>query len=427
MSTALTLFQLILLIVFDAPLAYLLFLVGAAAFYRNHYADKQLTKTSKPERFVILVPAHDEALTLPATIETIKALRVDNAADMPAPLVVVVADNCTDDTAEIARKAGVLVYERHNQELRGKGHALQYAIARLMQEYDDSQFSALVIFDADTVPDKAFLNEATKALRSGAVVIQGRYDILKQQSSWRTHLLYVAFILYNHIRPLGRASLKLSDGLRGNGMVFRREILEQLPWQAFSLVEDIEYTTRLAMAGLKVTYVPEACIYGQAATTSRQATSQRMRWEGGRWQQARQDVPPLLKRALSKRDWVAFDRAFDLIIPPLALLALCLMTLTAFSAVIWFWFRSKNLFVVMWAWISSLIGLVVFVFGGLAVARVSLKSYLALFFAPFYVLWKLQIYVRMLFGRTPQQWVRTVRSKIELSDAQVQAALDKRD
>lgn len=425
MTTVLTLFQLVLLIIFDAPLAYLLFLVGAAAFYRN--TNKPLTKTSEPERYVILVPAHDEALTLPATIETVKALKVSSITDIPTPLVVVVADNCTDDTAEIARKAGVIVYERHNTELRGKGHALQFAIEKLMQEYSYDQFNALVIFDADTVPDKNFLDEATKALRSGAVVIQGRYDVLKQQASWRTHLLYVALVLYNHIRPLGRASLKLSDGLRGNGMVFQRKILEQLPWQAFSLVEDIEYTNRLAMAGLKVTYVPEAQVYGQAATTSKQATSQRMRWEGGRWQQARQDVPPLLKRTISKKDWVAFDRAFDLLIPPLALLAIGLLSLTGLSALLWLLTRSKKLYVMLWAWVSSLFGLAVFVFGGLAVARVPLKSYLALLFAPFYIVWKLQIYVRMFLGRTPQQWVRTVRSKIDLNDAQVQAALDKRD
>jgi cellulose synthase/poly-beta-1,6-N-acetylglucosamine synthase-like glycosyltransferase len=309
--------------------------------------------------------------------------------------------------------------------LRGKGHALQWAIARLLNEYDQSQFSALLIFDADTVPDAAFLREMQHGLDCGGKVLQGRYDVLKPNETWRTLLLYSAFVIYNHIRPLGRASLKLSDGLRGNGMVFRREILEQFPWQAFSLVEDIEYTTRLALAGLKVTYVPEAVLYGQAAATGKQATSQRMRWEGGRWAQARQDIPPLMRRAVTRLDFVAFDRAFDLIIPPLALLAMLLVIPTVLNTVLWLWLGG-SLGATLTGWLGLLAGMGLFVFGGLAVARAPRYAYLALLFAPIYIIWKMRVYAKMLFRRIPQEWVRTQRSKIEVIDTQVPSGLEKR-
>jgi len=254
------------LVLCAAPVLYLLVLMAAAAFYRRPRPKGRAPLTD--EKLVILIPAHNEALTLPACLEGMKQLRGGSE-----PLVVVVADNCTDDTARLARQAGALVYERHDLAKRGKGYALEYGIGRLLAEYDRSQFDTLVIFDADTLPDPAFLEEVRQGLRGGAKVLQGRYDVLDPRTSRRTRLLYAAFLIYNHIRPLGRTTLGLSDGLRGNGMVFRREVLESLPWQAFSLVEDIEYTNRLARAGLKVTYVPQARFYGQAAATGQQASS----------------------------------------------------------------------------------------------------------------------------------------------------------
>jgi 1,2-diacylglycerol 3-beta-glucosyltransferase len=288
----------------------------------------------------------------------------------------------------------------------------------LLADYDSRLFDTLVVFDADTLPDPAFLAAARPALRSGGQVLQGRYDVLDPRTSRRTRLLYAAFLIYNHIRPLGRTTLGLSDGLRGNGMVFRRAVLERFPWQAFSLVEDIEYTNRLALAGLKVTYVPEARFYGQAAATGRQASSQRMRWEGGRLAQARQDVPPLLRQALAKADLVALDRALDLLIPPLALLVMALVAGMLVSAGLWWWLGGPLLAAGLIGWLGLLAGMGLFVFGGLAVARAPRYAYLALLFAPVYVIWKTRIYARMLFRRVPREWIRTQRSKIEVPETQ---------
>jgi len=407
----------ILLAMLAGPVLYLLLLVIAAAFRRERRAIQEFGRT--PHRYLILIPAHDEAQILPATLEWVKKLRI-NHPDAQPPTVVVVADNCTDSTAQIAFQAGVKVYERHNLDKRGKGHALEWAFERIPVDFP--AYEAVVIFDADTMPDLDFLNAAERTLQSGAQVIQGRYDVLKPGQTWRTALMYVAFVLYNHIRPLGRLALGLSDGLRGNGMVFRREILERFPWQAFSLVEDIEYGNRLASAEVKVTYAPGAKIYGQAAANGAQATSQRLRWEGGRLAQARQDVPSLMKLAFKRRSFIPFDRAADLIIPPLGLLMALTMVLAVLNLAIWWWLGDPALGWLSLGWLALIAGEVSFVLGGLLVARAPGRAYLALVFAPIFIAWKMRIYAILLLRRIPSEWVRTERTKIEAADAPIQAA-----
>jgi len=414
LTTIIALLQTILLLLFVVPVGYLLFLMIAAAFYRQ----KRSTKAEPaPFNYLILIPAHDEALTLPAVLPSILALRSGKGSRQPR--VVVVADNCTDNTADLARTAGAEVLERFNPTLGGKGYALEWAISQLMEKYGPDRFSALVILDADTVPDKNFLEEIDRVMLNGAVVAQGRYGILNQaEASWRTHLLSTAFLIYNHVRPLGRAALGLSDGLRGNGMAFRRDILERFPWQAYGLVEDIEYANRLVKAGLKVTYAPAALIYGQGASSRKQATVQRMRWEGGRFRQVRADVPSLLRVAVTRPSFSAFDRALDLLIPPLALLALLLGGLTVLDVILWLLLGGAWLTATVVGWLVLILGLLIFVIGGLAVARAPKAAWMALVFAPFYILWKMQIYIRMLVFKAPKQWVRTPRSTIETRDVQ---------
>jgi 1,2-diacylglycerol 3-beta-glucosyltransferase len=415
LSNFVAVFQTTLLLIFAVPVLYLLFLMVVAAFYRR--PSLQPDSTNQTFNYVILVPAHDEALTLPAVLPSIKALRSSPTGQ--APMVIVIADNCSDNTADLARQAGVQVWERQDVDRRGKGYALEWAIGRLIQEYGPDRFNALVVLDADSLPDNNFLQEVDYSLRCGAQVLQGRYDILKQHSTWRTHLLSTAFIIYNHVRPLGRAALNLSDGLRGNGMVFRREVLEELPWRCYGLVEDIEYANRLVLAGKKVTYAPQARLSGQGAGLRKQATVQRMRWEGGRFRQARKDIPGLLRYAVTKLSFSALDRALDLLIPPLAMLALFLGGFAALNAVLWLALGGSWLEVTLLGWAGLITGLMVFVVGGLLVGQAPRAAWAALAFAPFYIIWKLYIYGLMLVRRIPTEWVRTPRTIIDVKELPV--------
>jgi len=388
---------------FGIQILYILILTFAAVFYH-----KPKINSSLPQNFVILIPSHNEALNIPTVLSPIKALRAGPLS--PNPTVVVIADNCTDETAQLAREAGVVVYERNDLTARGKGHALEWAIKKLPQDFPD--YTACVIFDADTIPNLNFLKASEEALNRGAKVIQGRYDILNPFENRSTLMLYIAFALANHVRPLGRMMLKLSDGLRGNGMVFQREVLENVPWQAYSLAEDIEYTNRLVQQGYKVEYVPEASIKGQAPNDNKQAVSQRLRWEGGRGVQARKDVPPLLRQALRKGSPVFFDRAFDLLIPPLALLVMLVISVTIFNTVVWAIFGTGWLAWNAEASLAMLLGLTVYVIGGLLLARVPAKTYMTLAFVPFYLVWKIKVYALLVFRRLPTEWVRTERTAI---------------
>ncbi|NWJ45881.1 MAG: glycosyltransferase family 2 protein [Chloroflexi bacterium] len=396
---------------------YLIMLVIAGAFYRKPNSQKrsllELERNGKYPNLVIMIPAHDEALTLPATLQHFNMLSLDRAGKVK-PRIVVIADNCTDNTAELAREVGVEVYERFDTENRGKGHALRWAFEKLPQDFP--AYEAVVIFDADTVPHAEFMIEAAAAYSRGVSVMQGRYDVLDPHETWRSSLTYVAFALFNHVRPLGRAVLKLSDGLKGNGMLISRKVLEKLPWNAYSLVEDIEYTSRLVQADMKVEYVPEAKLYGQAAASSKQALSQRLRWEGGRGAQARKDIPGLLKTALLKRNVAAFDRAMDLIIPPLGLLVALLIFSSLLNMLAWLLVGGAWLGWTLSLFGLSLVGIIIFVLGGLLVARVPARAYLALARAPFYIAWKLWVYVILVTRRLPSEWVRTERAKIEVQD-----------
>jgi cellulose synthase/poly-beta-1,6-N-acetylglucosamine synthase-like glycosyltransferase len=391
---------------------YLLVLTLAAAFYRK---PKTTIATVNPDEFVIIIPAHNEEITLPVALDAFKNLKVTDGSFIKPEQILVIADNCSDQTADIARAKGVMVYERQDAENRGKGFALKYAFEKLPLDFP--QYKYYAIFDADTIVDPDYLLHAISAMGQNVQVMQGRYDILQPEQNRRTMLMYVAFVLFNHIRPLGRRVLGFSDGLKGNGMVFRRDVLEKHPWRAYSIVEDIEYGTRLTEAGIKVEYVPEAKLYGQAPTSGKQAVSQRMRWEGGRGAQARQDVPKLLKVALKRRSLIPFDRAMDLIIPPLGLLFSIIVFFALVNALVWIVLGGTLLGIIALMWVIPMAGIFLFVLGGLLVARVPAKAFLALAFAPFYILWKLWVYFVLLTRRLPQEWVRTERTKIETDDA----------
>nr|MCU0615948.1 glycosyltransferase family 2 protein [Gemmatimonadaceae bacterium] len=227
-------------------------------------------------RFDVIVPAHNEADGLPATLRSLTTL------DYPATQhrIIVVADNCSDDTAEVARAFGVHVIERHDLSRRGKGFALERAFAR---SRTDAFADAVVVVDADSTLSPGALRAFAAAFADGAVAAQGDYRVRNADDTWRTQLLEYAFTLHHTVRSLGRDRLGWSSGLRGNGMAFRLETLERVPYAAFSVVEDIEYGLQLGIAGEAVRYVPDAEVLGDMPTAGDAgARAQRARWEEGR-------------------------------------------------------------------------------------------------------------------------------------------------
>lgn len=381
-------------------IAYLLLVAGAAAKPWRAVPPSQHDHT-----FRVVIPAHNEALVLEPVLRRLREL------DYPQMKVevVVVADNCTDATAEIARNCGVRVIERVSSTERGKGHALAYAFEILRTE----AFDAYVVLDADTFVEPDLLAVFNSYLGRGHRVIQAHYDVLNPWDSPRTALMYVALSIFNYVRPLGRRALGLSTGLKGNGMCFANQVIDQYPWNAYSLAEDIEYTTTLLRHGEHIIFAPEARVSAQMPIARSQATSQRVRWEAGRLQLARRDGFRLLGQGLLKPNAQLFDWGMDLLIPPLAALTMAVMGGTVVTAAAAVWSLTPKLVLLAWAWIGLVVALVLFVGIAMRVARMPWAAYRAMMNAPRYVMWKLWVYIRMTAARSPQSWVRTQRTRIQ--------------
>lgn len=378
---------------------YLLVLALAASRYRPHARPEPST-----ERCIgLLIPAHNEELVLGPVLESHADL------DYPEALrpIFVIADNCTDGTATVAASKRAEVLERSDPQLRGKGYALAWALERLLAERPD--IAAFVILDADSVLSRNFLRVMNAELDRGSLVVQARYDVLNAEESWRTRMMACALALAHHVRPLGRMVLGLSDGLKGNGMLFARSVLQRHRWSGTSITEDIEYTLRLVRDGIRIIYVPDAQVSAQMPTTARQASTQRQRWEGGRYALARAGIP-LLLRSLRRGDFRAADRAMELLIPPFAEL-LALPTVFLAAAAVWSLFAppSAGFLAVAAAWMAVLVVAGLYLAVGLAVARVPWRVASSLAFGPIYVPWKLGLLLAMALRGGAGGWKRTER------------------
>jgi 1,2-diacylglycerol 3-beta-glucosyltransferase len=260
--------------------------------------------------FALVVPAHNEATGI---VDTIRSLRL---LDYPVDKfdIVVIADNCTDATAELARATGVTVVERFDDARRSKGFALADVFPKVLH---DPRVDVIVVIDADTQVDVNLLSALSARFAGGAHAAQADYQVANPEGGWRTELMSVAFTCFHEVRSMGRERLGLSAGLRGNGMAFSRFALETVPHEAASLVEDLEHGIALAKAGIRVAYVHEAHVRAEMPVDDDAAASQRKRWENGRDLMRAEHGWPLLKLAAKHRSKVQADLAADVLIPPL--------------------------------------------------------------------------------------------------------------
>lgn len=342
-------------------------------------------------RIAMVVPAHNEAVGLRSTLENLLA----NAAADGNAQVVVVADNCDDATAAIARDMGARVLERHDPALRGKGYALDFAFQRLLAE----DFSAFLVVDADSRLQPGFFTAIRRSLGGGAAAVQARYTVLNPRASLRTRLMQVALLAFNVFRPRGRAGLGLSAGILGNGFALSRATLLAVPYTAASLVEDLEYHLRLVAAGRKVVFADAAVVAGEMPVSGRAARTQRARWEGGRLRMAVEHLPFLVKSVLAGK-WRFAEPLLDLALLPLAFHCAALLAALAVPET--------------WLRLYALLGLGIVALHlalALRLGRAGWREAAALLLAPFYLAWKLVILLDITHsaGRRAA-WLRTPRN-----------------
>jgi 1,2-diacylglycerol 3-beta-glucosyltransferase len=380
---------------------YLLVLLIAARGSVRKSTKSPVVGAEGCRRLVILIPAHDEQDGICATLESLLA------CDYPPGRrrVVVVADNCSDETAARARQTGFEVWERADTVKQGKGFALMWALERLFASPD--RFDAVIVFDADCFASQNMLTEIDAALRAGAEAVQVNYVVGNPGDSPASALRFAGFTLMNTVRPLGKRGLGLSCGLFGSGMAFTRELLREEPWTTTGFVEDFEYHLRLVDAGRRVEFLPNAWVRSAMPTSFAGGADQQARWEQGKLHVIRNWSLRLVLSGLVRRDPIRLHAGLEQLVPPQSLIAAG----SVGSALIAPLVGSKRLLAYS---LATLAAQSLFVVGGLRLVRAPGLVYRALLVAPVLIARKLGLYLRLLAGAGPSSWVRTEREPSSL-------------
>ncbi|WP_126172154.1 glycosyltransferase family 2 protein [Altericroceibacterium xinjiangense] len=354
-------------------------------------------ETGQPPPFIVLMPAHDEAAGIASTVVAVRQqLR-------PCDELLVVADNCTDDTAATARRLGATVVERSDVLRRGKGHALEFGREFIEANRSEAAASIIVVLDADCRPERNALQSlaGTASLRNA--VVQGA-DLLDcpPDASAVVRVSCLAFLIKNLVRQRALQRLAGTVLLQGTGMAFPRPVFARARWATGSLVEDLEMGLELLLDGNRVLFNPSALFLSSASSAAGTA-SQRRRWEHGMLQIMCAHAPRLIAAGLSgRKNARLLVIGLDLLVPPTVLLGLLAFAATGAALAL----GGLSLPVLILVAADVALG-----FGILAAWWVHGRAILpvrSLGEVPGYVVWKMPILAQFI-TRRERQWIRTER------------------
>ena len=229
----------------------------------------------KTNKFMAIIPAHNEEAVVENLIMSLQ--KQDYPRDSYD--IYVIADNCTDDTAKIAKKAGAIVYERFDSMHKTKGAALNWFLAQKIEE--DAPYDAFCIFDADNIVDVNFLKNMNKKLCQGETVVQGYRDIKNPTDSWVTAGYAIFYWTMNRFYHLARYNIGLSPLINGTGFMVRFDQVKPEGWNTKTLTEDIEFSLKQIIRGRKLGWARDAIVYDEQPVGFKQSWSQRSRWTVG--------------------------------------------------------------------------------------------------------------------------------------------------
>ena len=262
--------------------------------------DKPLVE-EKENKFMMIIPAHNEEKVVGELIESLKNL--DYNKDLYD--IYVIADNCTDNTAKIAKDADVIVYERFDEQHKTKGFALQWFLKQKIEE--DAPYDAFCVFDADNIVDKNFLKAMNKKLNQGEDVVQGYRDIKNPSDSWVTAGYALFYWTMNRFYHLARYNIGLSPLINGTGFMVRFDVVKPDGWQTKTLTEDIEFSLKRIIAGKKLGWATDAIVYDEQPIGFKQSWSQRSRWTVGHIQCLHEYTKPLAVAVKDNKTIMNFD------------------------------------------------------------------------------------------------------------------------
>ncbi|WEV68937.1 glycosyltransferase [Bifidobacterium sp. ESL0775] len=286
------------------------------------------------KRYAVLISARNEENVVPNLIKSIRA------QTYPARLVDIwlVADNCTDNTADVVRAMGCNVVERHNMEQVGKGYALTYLLDAMISKGIANDYDAFFVFDADNRLDKHYIEEMNKAFQSGFKILTSYRNSTNLSDNWVSSGSALWFIRESRFLNNSRMLFGSSCHVGGTGFMFSREIMQRNNgWKFHLLTEDLEFTMDSVLHGDRIGYCGTAILYDEQPVSFGQSWRQRLRWSKGFLQVFRYYGPQLIRRAVQERDFSAVD--FTMLICPFMLLALLRIALgilfAAFGFVSW--------------------------------------------------------------------------------------------
>lgn len=372
--------------------------VSASPSFNPENVNPQGSAIASRPRTTILIPAHNEAEQIVNVIQVLQTQLTEQDQ------VIVIADNCHDDTAELARSTKVKVLEREHKTDRGKGYALDYAIKYMFKNNINPE--VLVILDGDCIvkPD-TIKNITSKAIATGRPV-QATYLMEQPDNpSLKDRVSMFSIKVKNQVRLLGLNRLGWHSLLTGSGMAFPWSLINDVSLAGSKTTDDMQLTVDLALAGSTPVFCENALVIGRLMK-DQDAQSQRSRWEHGHLEMIGVEVPRLLKAFIKTKNWAALGLALDILIPPLSLLVMTWM-----ASMIGFWL------VALGTAVSSFPAVIVTIAGGLLLtgvllawikfgrADLPLKNLIAI---PFYILGKIPIYLNFLV-KPQSRWLKTER------------------
>lgn len=377
-------------IVLTIPVLFLTIQVISAIFL--HKSSNASLKNGARPKVVVLIPAHNESIVIAETIKSIlPQLHTEDR-------LVVVADNCVDDTALIAKNLGADVIERASQSDRGKGFALDFGL----QHIKNNPADVVVIIDADCRVSPNSIENLAYACVSYQRPIQSlNLMFAGPNSTLKAMVAQFAWLVKNKVRPLGLKALGMPCQLMGTGMAFLWDDIINSQLASGHIVEDMKLGIDFARARKAPVFVQDALVTSVFPLTIEATTSQRTRWEHGHLSVILKEVPSLLFEAINTKNIELFVLACDLLIPPLAVLSILCIGFFMLSLLL----LNQLAIVIALILIATLLSSVLLAWHWFGRDTISFKQ---LCYAPIYALKKIPLYIKFFINRQVE-WVRSKR------------------
>ena len=307
-------------------------------------------KSSKNHRYAVIISARNESVVIRQLLESI------HNQTYPSELidVFVVADNCTDNTADVAQECGAIVYKRFNNKFIGKGYALDWLFKKIKNDYSDKNYDAYIVFDADNVIDPRFIEEMNNVYDNGYRIITSYRNSKNYGQNWITAGYSLWFLREAKFLNNARMKIGTSCAISGTGFLVSTEIIKKNDgWIHHLLTEDIEFTTDNIIQGEKIGYCENAILYDEQPETFAQSYRQRLRWSKGFYQVFAKYGKNLFK-GMCKGHFSCYDML--MVIMPAMLLTLVSMVINIAAVPVGIIFQATSLWMFFKTLAKTLMG-----------------------------------------------------------------------